>query len=90
MKKVRISNLCYDYVCKLNVDYCLSEILGLVDYKFSSRLEKVNINTDTEVKVLQISEETYDEILENFKSANNVDQIVEMLLWTYLLVGRNI
>lgn len=90
MKKVIISNECASIIKGKNLDYKLTEILGMIDYETSSLLRVIpKIDSESSVEI-SIGEDTYNEICKNFKNITDVNSVVELLLWMYGLMGRNI
>lgn len=87
---VKISRECYEIVRDDNIDYFIDEMLGIVDYSVSSKIKTfAPINSDDKVEI-ELSTNTFENLTLSFKSLSNYDSVAEMLIWTYLLIGRNI
>lgn len=91
MKTIHISANCYEQIQGKNVDYFISEMLGIVEYKAASTLKVFShIDKENQGIPIEITNDTYEQLTQKFKLLDNVDDISELLIWAYLLIGRNI
>ncbi|SDB69820.1 hypothetical protein [Butyrivibrio sp. INlla16] len=90
MKNIKISSVCYEQVQGRNVDHFLNEILGFIDYKKASAISVFPRIHDVEKKEVVISDDTYEEIRNNFNQMEIIDDVVETLIWAYWFIGSNL
>lgn len=74
---------------KVNVSYALSELLGTVDYDYSSKLNYVPVFQQDTVEV-QIDDTVYRELEEKFDGIESFGAIAEILLWSNYFMGATL
>lgn len=89
--EIKISKRCKEMLSDKRVNYILGEILGYVDYSYTSKLLDLPfISGDGEKAIIQVDETVVDEVRNNFVVAKDINSVIEYLLWCYLLVGKNL
>lgn len=88
MKPIMLSKNLIDSYRRIKVDisYALSELLGSVDYDYSSQISSLPI-TQRETIEIQIDDAAYSELRDKFDELNSYDEVAELLLWFNYFVG---
>ncbi len=91
MKPIKLSHavIAAYHEAKINVSYALSELLGAVDYDYSSRLTCLPVLQKDTVDV-QIDDSVYAELKEKFDGVESFGEVAEMLLWSNYFMGASL
>ncbi len=91
MAEVTISRKCYEMISGKKINYLINEILGYVDYSYSSKLVEMPFCiSDKNVQTIEVEDSVMSDVRKNFKAAKDINGAVEYLLWSYLLLGKNL
>lgn len=92
MQKIKISRtLAGIYVHHhMDISYALSELVGAVNYKSCSNLQGLPLSQDSDTINCEISEDTYEQLKENFKQLPSIDAAAEVILWNNYFMGMTL
>lgn len=92
MKTIQISR----QICQLywkekhDLDYILSELLGMTDYKRCTLLPPLPVRFTDEMEEVSISNETFEALSQEFRGQPDPAPAAEILLWSNYFMGADL
>lgn len=92
MKTIQISK----QICQLyrqekhNLEYILSELLGMTDYKRCASLSPLPVSFTGEMEEVSISDKTFERLSQEFRGQPDPAPAAEILLWSNYFMGADL
>lgn len=76
----------YKNYMRTDISYALSELLGYVDYDYSTQISSIPVTQQDTIEC-PIEDAVYCELKEKFDTLDSCNEVAELLLWTNYFTG---